>query len=78
MKTIKARCEAVGTTRDGSTQEVRFYVDGTCVKTLHHDAQEDFGKYVEGQEYDVEVEDDAPSAAPAHEAAEHDAEEEPV
>ncbi len=64
---VKAKCEAVAAMKaDGAKvgEEVRFYVDGKLVKTLHVTDSKHFGEFKEGEEYEVE-----PDAAPAH--AEH-------
>lgn len=47
---MKAVCEVVAKRADGG-QEIRFYADGVCVKTLHLNTP---GQYVVGDEYDVE------------------------
>ena len=61
---IKAKCEVVAKTGDGG-EEVRLYADGACVKTVHLSAKE-VGKYVEGEEYEVDV------PAPKASAADHE------
>lgn len=58
---MKAKCHVVADQQvEGRKvgEEVRFYAveGGAHVKTIHLE-QADFGKYVEGQEYDVEPDD---------------------
>ena len=50
---IKAKCEVVAKMGDDG-EEVRLYADGECVKTVHLHGK-DRGKYVKGEEYDVEA-----------------------
>lgn len=64
---MKARCEIVHPYFDGGQkvgEEIRLYANGVCVQTLH--TTENFGQYVEGQEYDVAI----PIAIPIVEAVE--------
>ena len=66
---MKAKCEVVARAKDGQ-QEARFYADGQHVKTVHLEPK-DAGKYVEGQEYDVEP-DQSQSTRSSPPVSEHD------
>ena len=60
--TVLAKCEAVAAMKNSHGEkigeEVRFYIDGeqVALKRLHKGA--DYGTYVEGQEYEIEVDEE--------------------
>ena len=64
---IKAKCEVVAKMGDGG-EEVRLYADGACVKTVHL-AAKDAGKYMQGEEYEVEAPAPKRPSAPKASAA---------
>ena len=69
--TIKAKCEVVAARTDGG-EEVRFYVDGECVKTVQHEPKsKEHGSFKEGEEYDVEPDEKWAYAPGAEDRAPH-------